>query len=114
LIHAVEFYYDLLKEGKIKVAKKYEEPITIQEPCNIIRGLGLGDKLRYIMDATCSDFRDVTPRYEHNFCCAAGGGTVRPARPTASRRLAGAFGGLLCRFCLDERRLGLLERLLLR
>jgi Fe-S oxidoreductase len=89
LIHAVEFYYDLLKEGKIKVAKKYEEPITIQEPCNIVRGLGLGDKLRYIMRATCSDFRDVTPRYEHNFCCAAGGGVINCGPPWKPTRVTG-------------------------
>ncbi|MFH0813477.1 MAG: (Fe-S)-binding protein [Pseudomonadota bacterium] len=76
LIHAVEFYYDLIRDGKIRIARKFEEPITIQEPCNIVRGLGLGEKLRYIMRATCEDFRDVSPRLEHNYCCGAGGGVI--------------------------------------
>ena len=76
LIHAVEFYHDLITSGKIKIAQKFEEPITVQDPCNIVRGRGLGQKLRDIMNATCSDFRDVEPRFEHNYCCAAGGGVV--------------------------------------
>lgn len=89
LIHAVEFYYDLIREGKIKIARKFEAPITIQEPCNIVRGLGLGEKLRSIMQATCSDFRDVNPRYEHNFCCAAGGGVINCGPPWKITRMEG-------------------------
>ena len=72
LIHAVEFYHELITSGKIKIAKKYEKPITVQDPCNIIRGRGLGKKLREIMNAVCADFRDVSPRFEHNYCCCAG------------------------------------------
>ena len=29
MIHAVEFYYDLISSGQIKIAKKFEQPITI-------------------------------------------------------------------------------------
>jgi Fe-S oxidoreductase len=76
MVHAVEFYYDLLKSGKIKIAKKYEGPITVQDPCNVVRGRGLHQKLRYIINTLCEDFRDVDPRYEHNYCCGAGGGTI--------------------------------------
>ncbi len=89
MIHAVDFYHDLITSGRIKIAKKYDKPVTIQEPCNIVRGLGLGDKLREIMYATCSDFRDVTPRYEHNYCCAAGGGAVNCGPPWTKTRIKG-------------------------
>lgn len=76
MIHAVEFYYELLTSGRLKIDHKYEEPVTIQDPCNIIRGRGLHEKLRYVVDALCSNFTDVEPRYEHNYCCMAGGGTI--------------------------------------
>jgi Fe-S oxidoreductase len=89
MVHAVEFYYDLISTGRIKIAKKYEKPITIQEPCNIVRGSGLGEKLRYIMKAACSDFRDVHPRYEHNYCCAAGGGVINCGPPWKKTRVVG-------------------------
>jgi len=89
LIHAIEFYYDLLSSGKIKVARKFAEPITVQDPCNVVRGRGLGEKLRYIMRATCEDFRDVSPRFEHNYCCAAGGGVINCGPPWKRTRMEG-------------------------
>jgi Fe-S oxidoreductase len=69
-----EFWYELLMKGKIKIARKVKEPVTLQDPCNIIRRAGAADKFRYIVNATCEDFREMTPNREHNFCCNAGGG----------------------------------------
>ncbi|MBF0105692.1 MAG: (Fe-S)-binding protein [Deltaproteobacteria bacterium] len=89
MVHAIEFYYDLLKSGKIKVAKKFAEPVTVQDPCNVVRGRGLGKKLRYIMNALCADFRDVEPRMEHNYCCAAGGGVINCGAPWKRDRVEG-------------------------
>jgi Fe-S oxidoreductase len=76
MVHAVEFYYELIKSGRLKIVHKIEEPVTVQDPCNIVRGRGLHHKLRYVINALCTDFRDVEPRYEHNYCCAAGGGVI--------------------------------------
>ena len=69
-----EFYVDLLKTGKIKIARKIKEPVTMQDPCNIIRRAGAAEKFRYFVNETCEDFREMTPNKEHNFCCNAGGG----------------------------------------
>jgi len=74
VIQTGEFYYDLLKEGKIKIARKLKAPVTLQDPCNIIRRAGAADKFRYFVNETCEDFREMTPNREHNFCCNAGGG----------------------------------------
>lgn len=76
MVHAIEFYYEMIKEGRIKIKEKYKGAVTVQDPCNTVRGRGLGDKLRYVIDALCEDFRDVTPNHEHNYCCAAGGGLI--------------------------------------
>jgi Fe-S oxidoreductase len=89
LIHAIEWYHELLTSGKIKVVKKFAEPVTVQDPCNTVRGRGLHHKLRYVMNALCEDFRDVTPRFEHNYCCMAGGGTINCGPPwTKSRAIS--------------------------
>jgi len=69
-----EFWVDLLKQGKIKIVRKIKEPVTLQDPCNIIRRGGQAEKFRYFVNATCEDFREMTPNREHNFCCNAGGG----------------------------------------
>jgi len=87
MVHAVEFYYDLLTSGRIKIAKKYQEPVTVQDPCNIVRGRGLGGKLRYVVNALCADFTDVNPRLEHNYCCMAGGGTINCGPPWKKSRM---------------------------
>jgi Fe-S oxidoreductase len=81
MVHAIEFYYDLISSGRIKIREKFKEPITIQDPCNTVRGRGLGDKLRYVMNALCEDFRDVSPNQEHNYCCGAGGGIINCGPP---------------------------------
>ena len=76
LIHAVDFYHELITTVRLKIIKKFSTPVTVQEPCNIIRGRGLGVKLREIIEATCSDFRPPEPDFEHNYCCGAGGGVI--------------------------------------
>jgi len=74
VIQTGEFYVDLLKTGKIKIARKVKAPVTLQDPCNIVRRGGGAEKLRYFVNETCEDFREMTPNREHNFCCNAGGG----------------------------------------
>ncbi len=87
MVHAVEYYYDLIKSGRIKIVRKIEEPVTVQDPCNVVRGRGLHEKLRYIMNTLCEDFRDVDPKYEHNYCCAAGGGIINCGPPWKPSRM---------------------------
>jgi Fe-S oxidoreductase len=87
MVHAIEFYYDLISTGRIKIKQKFADPITLQDPCNTVRGRGLGNKLRYVMNALCEDFRDVSPNQEHNFCCAAGGGVINCGPPWKTSRV---------------------------
>ncbi|MFH2204996.1 MAG: (Fe-S)-binding protein [Elusimicrobiota bacterium] len=76
MVHAIEFYHDLITSGRIKIKQKYEPLVTLQDPCNTVRGRGLGYKLRDVMHALCENFIDVNPNQEHNYCCAAGGGII--------------------------------------
>lgn len=87
MVHAVEFYYDLIKSGRLVIKRKIEEPVTVQDPCNIVRGRGLHEKLRYVVNALCEDFRDMDPRFEHNYCCAAGGGVINCGPPWKLSRM---------------------------
>ena len=87
MVHAIEFYYDVISAGRIKIREKIKETVTLQDPCNTVRGRGLGDKLRYVVNALCENFIDVNPNQEHNYCCAAGGGVINCGPPWKTSRV---------------------------
>jgi len=89
VVHAVEFYWELLTQGKIKIPKKFQEPVTIQDPCNISRGMGLMDKLREVTHMLCENVVEMTPNRERNYCCCAGGGIINCGPPFKSVRIQG-------------------------
>jgi len=87
--HAVEFYWELLNSGRLKAAKKFEEPVTLHDPCNIVRGRGLHEKAREVVRAFCKTFVEMEPNREHNYCCGAGGGVINCGPPYKMVRMAG-------------------------
>lgn len=89
IVHAIEFYYQLLKDGKIKIAHKYEEPVTLHDPCNVVRGRGLHEMSRYVVNAMCDDFTEMHPNREYNYCCCAGGGVINCGPPYKEVRVKG-------------------------
>ncbi len=89
MVHGIEFYAELFREKKIRVAKKYEPPVTIHDPCNVIRGRGLHEELRYVTHQICENVVEMTPNREHNYCCAAGGGVINCGPPFKNKRVEG-------------------------
>ncbi len=89
IVHAIEFYYELLKAGKIKIAKKYATPVTLHDPCNVVRGGGLEEKARYVAHAICEEVIEMHPNREHNYCCCAGGGVINCGPPYKMKRIKG-------------------------
>lgn len=87
--HAIDFYDELLREGKIRIAKKFEKSVTLHDPCNIVRGRGLHEKSRNVVRALCDNFIEMHPNREHNYCCAAGGGVINCGPPFKQKRMAG-------------------------
>ncbi len=74
--HYVEWLAEALREGKIKIdpAKRIKEPCTLQDSCNYVRNHGLAKITREIMSYIADDFRDMSTKREHNYCCGGGGG----------------------------------------
>ena len=89
VVHAIEFYYELLKTGKIKIAKKFSEPVTLHDPCNVVRGRGLHEMARYVTNALCENLVEMHPNREHNYCCCAGGGVINCGPPYKQTRMQG-------------------------
>jgi Fe-S oxidoreductase len=87
IVHAIDFFYELLKEGKVKVVKKFTEPVTLHDPCNVVRGGGLHEKSRYVANALCEKLIEMHPNREHNYCCVAGGGVINCGPPYKLKRV---------------------------
>ncbi len=89
IIHSVQFFWELLREGKIKVASTIDKLTTFHDPCNIVRGMGLHEMGREVAKAFCPNFVEMHPNREHNYCCAAGGGVINCGPPHKMTRVRG-------------------------
>jgi Fe-S oxidoreductase len=87
VIHSVELFRNLLRDGRIKTKHKFEHPVTYQDPCNVSRNGGLWDVGRELVNMLCGDFRDMSPNREHNHCCGGGGGYIPMGAPFKKRRM---------------------------
>ena len=87
--HAIEFYHELLEQGRIEIPEKFDQPVTFQDPCNMVRGRGLHELARDVVRRTCGTFVEMEPNREHNYCCAAGGGVINCGPPFKKKRVEG-------------------------
>ncbi|MFP4159833.1 MAG: electron transfer complex ferredoxin TmcB [Desulfobacterales bacterium] len=87
MIHAIAFYQELLEEGRIEIEQKFERPVTFHDPCNIVRGRGLHETAREVINRSCKTFIEMEPNREHNFCCGAGGGVINCGPPFKNKRV---------------------------
>ena len=88
--HAIEFYSELFQSRKLRVKRKYDIPVTLHDPCNVVRGGGLHELARYVIHETCSRFVEMHPNREHNYCCGAGGGVINCGPPYTHKRVVGS------------------------
>ncbi len=61
--------------GKIAFdPSKNDFPVTLHDPCNIVRNLGIVEPQRRILRFLCPQFREMTPHGVDNYCCGGGSG----------------------------------------
>jgi hypothetical protein len=74
---SVELMADYIREGRIKVDPgKIPEKVTLHDPCNLVRGGGVIDEQRFILQNCVSDFEEMDPHGYDNLCCGGGGGQL--------------------------------------
>jgi len=77
VINCMEYLYDVLKAGKIKLDPNIiTDVVTYHDPCNIARQGWIINKPREILKSFCKNFVEMTPNGRNNICCGGGGGTV--------------------------------------
>ena len=48
--------------------------MTVHDPCNLTRLMGIIEPQREILRKLCPQFREMTPHGAHNYCCGGGSG----------------------------------------
>jgi Fe-S oxidoreductase len=49
-------------------------PVTLHDPCNLARGMGIVEAPRRVLRAIAPRFREMTPHGVDNYCCGGGSG----------------------------------------
>jgi len=69
--------WEIVKSGKIKFdPSKNDFPVTLHDPCNVVRLMGVVKPQREILKAITPPgrFREMTPHGVNNYCCGGGSG----------------------------------------
>jgi Fe-S oxidoreductase len=66
---------DLVCHNKIRIdPHKNDFPVTLHDPCNIVRLMGIVEPQRRILKKICPQFREMEPHGVENYCCGGGSG----------------------------------------
>jgi Fe-S oxidoreductase len=72
---ALPLLADLVVNDKIKLdPTKNNFPVTLHDPCNMVRLMGIVSPQRQIVKKICPQFREMTPHGVENYCCGGGSG----------------------------------------
>ena len=66
---------DLIVNEKVMFdPERNDFPVTLHDPCNMARSMGIIKPQREILKKICPQFREMTPHGVHNYCCGGGSG----------------------------------------
>jgi Fe-S oxidoreductase len=66
---------DIVKSGCLKLdPARNDFPVSLHDPCNIVRLMGIVRPQREILERICPRFREMAPHGVENYCCGGGSG----------------------------------------
>ena len=66
---------EIVTRGKLKLdPSRNNFPVTLHDPCNIVRAMGIVEPQRRILRKIAPKFREMTPHGVSNYCCGGGSG----------------------------------------
>lgn len=72
---AMTLMWDIVKSKKIKFdPAKNDFPVTLHDPCNLVRSMGVVEPQRKVLREIAPRFREMYPHGPQNYCCGGGSG----------------------------------------
>ena len=66
---------EIVSSGRLKLdPSRNDFPVTLHDPCNIVRLMGIVEPQRRILRRIAPRFREMTPNGTMNYCCGGGSG----------------------------------------
>jgi Fe-S oxidoreductase len=66
---------EIVMSGRLKLdPSRNNFPVTLHDPCNMVRLMGIVEPQRRILRKICPQFREMTPHGVENYCCGGGSG----------------------------------------
>lgn len=76
---------DLIEDGTMPI-EKVNTSVTLHDPCHSTRLSGMADAIRDLLNRVTTNFVEMTPNREYNYCCNGGAGGMRLPENTETRR----------------------------
>jgi len=97
IVHISEFLRELMNEGRLAPARKYEKKITYHDPCYLGRHNRIFDAPRDVLkQMTSTELAEMQESRENSLCCGGGGGRIWIETPKQER-----FSGLRLQQAID-------------
>ncbi len=74
VVHVLELLEDLRKQGKLKMKSKFDQPLIMHDPCQIVRRGGVLDQPEALLTSVADNYVPVVDAQKWNWCCGGGGG----------------------------------------
>jgi Fe-S oxidoreductase len=72
---SISFLRDIVLSGRLKLdPSRNNFPVTLHDPCNLVRLMGIVEPQREIIKHVCPQFREMSPHGVDNYCCGGGSG----------------------------------------
>ncbi|MFH1843564.1 MAG: (Fe-S)-binding protein [bacterium] len=72
---AMTLLRDIVMTDRLKLdPSRNDFPVTLHDPCNLVRLMGIVEPQREIVRKICPQFREMTPHGVDNYCCGGGSG----------------------------------------
>ncbi|MFH0899402.1 MAG: (Fe-S)-binding protein [Pseudomonadota bacterium] len=72
---AMTLLEDIVMSGRLKLdPSRNDFPVTLHDPCNLVRLMGVVEPQRRILRKIAPRFREMTPNGVNNYCCGGGSG----------------------------------------
>jgi len=97
IVHISEYLRELINEGRLAPARKYDKKITYHDPCYLGRHNGIFDAPRDVLQQmTSTELAEMQDCRENSLCCGGGGGRIWMDTPQQER-----FSGLRLQQAID-------------